>query len=82
MAKVTFPITITGPGPYNPFSQAFGPEVTSVHTAEVDSADIVGLFPTTEAVVPAPLLSASELATKYTTAELMAALQIALTPKA
>lgn len=78
--KVKFPITIIEPGVYNPFSQS-AVEVTKEFTAEVDSDSIAGLFPVAGPSATPPLMSASELATKYTSAELMAALTIALTPK-
>jgi hypothetical protein len=75
--KVKFPITIIEPGVYNPFSQS-SVDVTKVYTAEVDAADIAGLFPAENeaAAAPAVHMTAAQLRAEYTDAELFAAVEI------
>jgi hypothetical protein len=76
--KVTFPLTVTTPGGTvnTPFGPSVQPDRVSTFTAEVDTADIAGLFPpATPGEAPAPETPA-QIRSRFTDAELLAIIEL------
>lgn len=74
--KIKFPLTVTTPGGTinTPFGPKEMPDQSATFVAEVDTADIAGLFPPAVHGTQAHL-SAAELKAQYTDAELFAAIE-------